>query len=417
MYEAFYGLRNKPFSLLPDPEFLYPSKKHQMALTLLEYGLMNQASFSVITGDIGTGKTTLIRQLLNQMERDMVVGLITNTHPSFGELLQWILLAFNLECHSKEKVDMYKTFMDFLIKQYAANRRTVLIIDEAQNMGPQALEELRMLSNVNSEKDQVLQVILVGQPGLRDNLRDPRLEQFAQRIAVDYNLTPLNAEETREYIHHRLRVAWGNPDLFDDDACEVVFRYSGGIPRLVNLLCDTALVYGYAEQVKHIGARLIEDVARDKQQSRILPLREQAPAIVDKAHDQATDQPAGKKSRAVSGGPGRKLRVAIASDSERQRNYLKMTLERSGLQVVAAVPIDEELVGQLDRENVDVLLMDLDEGAARQPYDLDRLIDQIQSKCQIPVLFNDSSSASTGGAITDLGRKLSLKLTSLIGRG
>ena len=417
MYEKFYGFRGKPFSLLPDPEFLYLSKKHQMALTLLEYGLMNQASFSVITGDIGTGKTTLIRQLLNQMERDMVVGLISNTHPSFGDLLQWILLAFNLECHSKEKVDMYKTFMDFLIKQYAANRRSILIIDEAQNMSPQALEELRMLSNVNSDKDQVLQVILAGQPGLRDNLRDPRLEQFAQRIAVDYNLTPLNAEETREYIRHRLSVAGGSPDMFDDEACEAVFRYSGGIPRLVNLLCDTALVYGYAEQVPRIGAQTIEDVARDKQQSRILPLRQQVPAIADKVHDQALDQPAGKKGRGVSVGSGRKLRVAIASDSDRQRNYLKMMLERSGLQVAVAVPIDEYLIEQLYRENVDVLLMDLDEGIVHRPYDLDRLIDQVQSKCKIPVLFNDSSSASTGGAITDLGRKLTLKLTSLIGRG
>ena len=417
MYEKFYGFRGKPFSLLPDPEFLYLSKKHRMALTLLEYGLMNQASFSVITGDIGTGKTTLIRQFLNQMERDMVVGLITNTHPSFGELLQWILLAFNLECHSKAKVDMYKTFMDFLIQQYAANRRSVLIIDEAQNMGPQALEELRMLSNVNSDKDQVLQVILAGQPGLRDNLRDPRLEQFAQRIAVDYNLTPLNSEETREYIRHRLSVAGGNPDTFDDEACEAGFRYSGGIPPVVHLLCDTALVYGYAEQTPRIGVQLIEDVVRDKQQSRILPLRQQAPAIVDKAYNQAPGRPAGKKGRAVSGGSGQKLRVAIASDSDRQRNYLKMMLERSGLQVVAAVPIGEELIEQLDRENVDVLLVDLDEGVSRRPYDLDRLIDQVQSKCKIPVLFNDSSAAGAGGAISDLGRKLTLKLTSLIGRG
>ena len=277
MYEKFYGLRNKPFSLLPDPEFLFPSKKHQMALTLLEYGLTNQASFSVITGDIGTGKTTLIRQLLNQMERDMVVGLITNTHSSFGDLLQWILMAFNLECDTRDKVGMYKTFMDFLIKQYAAGRRTILIVDEAQNMDHQTLEELRMLSNVNSEKDQVLQIILAGQPGLRDNLRDPRLEQFAQRISVDYNLTPLDATETREYIRHRLGVAGGSADLFEDEACDIVFQYSGGTPRLINLLCDTALVYGYAEQAPRIGARLMEDVVRDKQQSRILPLRQHAP--------------------------------------------------------------------------------------------------------------------------------------------
>ena len=418
MYETFYGFRNKPFSLLPDPEFLYPSKKHRMALTLLEYGLMNQTSFSVITGDIGTGKTTLIRQLLNQMERDMVVGLITNTHPSFGELLQWILLAFNLECNSKDKVDMYKTFMDFLIKQYAASCRVILIIDEAQNMSHRSLEELRMLSNVNSEKDQVLQVILVGQPGLRDNLKDPRLEQFAQRIAVDYNLEPLGAEETREYIHHRLNIAGGDPEIFDDEACDVVFRYSGGTPRLINLLCDTALVYGYAEQVHRIGRQLVEDVVHDKQIGRIVPLKQaghteasgaQIPAREDKPYP-------GKIGAGVSRDTKRQLRVAIASDSERQRSYLKAILERSGFQVVAAVPVSNDLVSQISRENVEVLLMDLDEGIARRSYDLERLINQFRDECRIPVLFNDSSSAGVGGAISDIGRKLTLKLTSLIGR-
>ena len=415
MYENFYGFRNTPFSLLPDPEFLYPSKKHRMALTLLEYGLVNQASFSVITGDIGTGKTTLIRQLLNQMERDMVVGLITNTHPSFGELLQWVLLAFNLECPSKDKVDMYKTFMDFLINQYAANRHTVLIIDEAQNLGPQALEELRMLSNVNSEKDLLLQVILAGQPGLRDNLRDPRLEQFAQRIAVDYNLEPLSADEMREYIRHRLRIAGGNDELFDEEACEAVQQYSGGIPRLANLLCDMALVYGYAEQARCITRQLIEDVARDKQQSRILPLRQQAPAARVKPANFGSAQPGQRRKPARSRPKIPQLRIAIASDSEQQRNYLKMTLEQSGIQVVATLPVDEELVA-LNREDVDVLLVDLNEDVAHQAYDLDRLIDEVQSRCRIPVLFNDSSSAGASSATSDLGRKLTLKLTSLVGR-
>lgn len=416
MYEAFYGLRNKPFSLLPDPEFLFPSKKHQMALTLLEYGLMNQASFSVITGGIGTGKTTLIRQLLSRMERDMVVGLITNTHPSFGELLQWILMAFNLECHSQDKVEMYKIFMDFLIKQYAANRRTILIVDEAQNMGPQALEELRMLSNVNSDKDQVLQVILAGQPGLRENLRDPRLEQFAQRISVDYNLEPLNASETRDYIRYRLSIAGGSADIFEDEACEAVFRYSGGIPRLANLLCDTAMVYGYAEQTSRIGAKLINDVARDKQQNRIVPLRQHGQETPVSAEDKKSERPEKNIRRDAPAIPKRTMRVAIASDSERQRTYLKMMIERSGLKVVAAIPIDDEIVECLNRENADVLLIDLDEGAD-QSHDLDQLIDQVQNQCRIPVLFNDSSSTGTGGAISDLGRKLTLKLTSLIGRG
>jgi hypothetical protein len=320
-------------------------------------------------------------------------------------------MAFNLECESKDKVEMYRIFMDFLIQQYAANRRTVLIIDEAQNLGPQALEELRMLSNVNSEKDQVLQVILAGQTGLRDNLRDPRLEQFAQRISVDYNLDPLSLEETREYIRHRLVVAGGSSDIFDDEACEAVFHYSGGIPRLVNLLCDTALVYGYAEQASRIGAPLVEDVARDKQKSKIVPLRQAAL----EASEEKKSRSSRRENRSSSGSPQRAMRVAIASDSERQRNYLKMMLERSGLKVVVAVPIDEEIVEQLNREQVDVLLMDFDESAHRS-HDLDRLIDRIQGQCRIPVLFNDSSSAGTGGAISDLGRTLTLKLTSLIGR-
>lgn len=415
MYETFYGFRSKPFSLLPDPEFLYPSKKHQTALTLLEYGLMNQASFSVITGDIGTGKTTLIRHLLNRMGRDMMVGLISNTHSSFGELLQWILLAFNLESTGKDRVDSYKTFVDFLIKQYSLNRRTVLVVDEAQNMSHQALEELRMLSNVNSEKDQVLQVILLGQPGLRDNLRDPRLEQFAQRIAVDYNLEPLDKDETRNYIRYRIEVAGGNPDTFDDEACDVIFRYSGGTPRLINLLCDTALVYGYAEQSRCIDGRLAEDVVRDKQMGGVVPLKQKN--IADSELKLREESTAGGTDMFTIESTPRKLRVAVASDSERQRSYLKTILERSGFQVVAVVPVNEELVEQVHGKNAEVLLIDLDEAITCRSYDLERIVDRIRGDCRIPVLFNDGTSAGVGGAISDIGSNLTLKLTSIVGRG
>ncbi len=292
MYEKFYGLRERPFSLLPDPSFLYPSSKHRMALVLLEYSLMNQAGFSVITGEIGTGKTTLIRQLLNQIDRDVTVGLISNTHRSFGELLQWVLMAFNLEYAGKDKVGLYQTFIDFLIREYARNRRTVLIIDEAQNMAPETLEELRMLSNVNADKDQVLQVFLVGQAGLRDLLRRPDLEQFAQRISVDYHLEPLNAQETRDYIRHRLTVAGGDPELFDEAAGEAVFRNSGGVPRLINLLCDTVLVFGYAEQAKWITAELVEEVAREKRKGGIFPhARHTEAQDAGEAPSSATDDP------------------------------------------------------------------------------------------------------------------------------
>ncbi|GAO34657.1 general secretion pathway protein [Sulfuricella sp. T08] len=275
MYEAFYGFREKPFSIIPDPGFLYFSPKHRMAFDLLEYGLMNQAGFNVITGEIGTGKTTLIRHLLGQMGPDVTVGLISNTHQSFGELLQWILFAFNLEYRGKEKVEMFHTFLDFLVQQYGQNKRAVLIVDEAQNMSAETLEELRMLSNVNADKDQVLQVILVGQAGLRDTLRRPDLEQFAQRIAVDYHLEALNQDETRTYIRHRIKIAGvDNPGLFDDAACDAVYQHSQGVPRLINLLCDTSLVYGFAEQKAKIDAQIVHDVAADKQKGGIFPVQE-----------------------------------------------------------------------------------------------------------------------------------------------
>ena len=279
MYETFYKLREKPFTLLPDPGFLFLSNKHRMALTLLEYGLMNQAGFTVISGDIGTGKTTLIRHLLDHMDREHTVGLISNTHRSFGELLQWILLAFNLEHTNLDKVGMYRRFVDFIIDEYAHNRRVVLIVDEAQNMAAETLEELRMLSNVNADKDQALQVILVGQRELRDTLRRPDLVQFAQRISVDYHLEPLSEEETVDYIRHRLEIAGGNPQLFEEDACRAVYRYSNGVPRLINLLCDTALVYGYAGQSEQIDITLVTDVAREKQQGGIFPTFHPAPPV------------------------------------------------------------------------------------------------------------------------------------------
>ena len=271
MYKTFYKLSEKPFTLLPDPGFLYMSDKHRMAFSMLEYGLMNNAGFTVISGDIGAGKTTLIRHLLDNMDREHTVGLISNTHRSFGELLQWILLAFNLEHANMSKVEMYQRFVEFIIDEYAHNRSTVLIIDEAQNMSAETLEELRMLSNVNADKDQALQVILVGQHELRDTLKQPELVQFAQRISVDYHLQPLSAEETANYIQHRIRIAGGNPEIFSALACEAVHRYSNGVPRLINLLCDTALVYGYAEQLQQVSARLVTQVAKEKQSGGIFP--------------------------------------------------------------------------------------------------------------------------------------------------
>lgn len=271
MYETFYELKEKPFTLLPDPDYLYLSPKHQRALTLLEYGMMNQAGFSVICGDTGAGKTTLIRRLLVELGDDTCVGLITNTHQSFGELLNWVLLAYNLDSEGKSKAQMHQIFISFLIEQYAQNKHTVLIVDEAQNMSADTLEELRMLSNINADKDQVLQVILAGQPALRETLRKPELMQFAQRIAVDYYLEALNIDETGAYIHHRLKVAGSKKPIFTEEACDAIYTYSGGTPRLINLLCDTSLVYGFAEQNKKISAELVHDVVREQHSNSIIP--------------------------------------------------------------------------------------------------------------------------------------------------
>ncbi len=289
MYENYYGLTEKPFSLLPDPEYLYLSRHHQKALTLLEYGILNQAGFCVISGQAGSGKTTLIRYLLNRFDKDTTVGLLSNTHESFEELLAWILMSFGLSYQDKSKTELYQLFVDFLIEQYAEKRHTVLIIDEAQNMSPAALEELRMLSNINADKDQLLQMILMGQPGLLRNLQRPGLKQFAQRIAVDYKLEEMSEDETCAYIRHRLKVAGAEVDIFDESACKAVYYHSRGVPRLINLLCDTTLVYGYAENAQLIDRRIIDDVVMERDANTILPhyheLSEEAvfPGIEDKS--------------------------------------------------------------------------------------------------------------------------------------
>ncbi len=266
MYESFYGFKQPPFSTTPDPDMLFLSPQHQRALAMLEYALLSRAGFCVVTGDVGAGKTTLIRRLLQRSPQGIEVGLVSNTScESFEELLQWILLAFNLEYREKDKVELYDVLMRYLIEKHRKGTPVTLIVDEAQNLDPRFLEQLRMLSNLNTERGQVLQTILIGQPELWEVLRRPQLQQLAQRITYDYFLGPLESVElTSQYIRHRITVAGGNPDLFESDTYAAIYDAAGGIPRLVNLLCDTALVYGYAEQLEKIDLRIIEQVLKDK---------------------------------------------------------------------------------------------------------------------------------------------------------
>lgn len=266
MYEAFYGLRERPFALLPDPSFLYLSKGHNVALTLLRYSIRNRQGFTVVSGEVGCGKTTLVNRLLDEMQDNMTVGLINFTTQSFGDMAEWIMMAYGLDYKQKSKVELYDDFVQFMIREYAAGRPVVLIIDEAQNLGLRGLEEVRMLSNVNAQKEYLLHVILVGQPELRALLKNPRLRQLTQRVSVAYHLKRLTAEEVTRYIAHRVATAGGREDLFDAEAIRLVTAASRGVPRLINTFCDLALVYGFAEgrdtiTVAEVGA-VLEDRRR-----------------------------------------------------------------------------------------------------------------------------------------------------------
>jgi general secretion pathway protein A len=263
MYEQFFGFSEEPFSLTPDPAFVFLSQQHSVAYSLLEYGVLKQSGFTVITGDAGCGKTTLIWRLIGDLKAQVTLGLLDFTHPRLANLIEWVSMAFGLEYKHKDQVELYDSFLHFLHSEHAAHRRVILIIDEAQNLTPETLEELRTLSNINERNVQVLQMILVGQPELRTALSRPELSQFSQRVIAHYALKPLSEEETLGYIQHRLTHARGRSDLFTRDACRLIYRHSRGVPRLINLLCGTALVYAYAEEVTQVGADLVQTVLDD----------------------------------------------------------------------------------------------------------------------------------------------------------
>jgi type II secretory pathway predicted ATPase ExeA len=274
MYESFYGFQEKPFSLLPDPDFLFLSKGHRRALAILEYGVSSGAGVTVVTGEIGAGKTTLVRRLLQVLPPDLNVGLVSNTDGTFEELLRWVLLGFGREYRQRSCVELYRTLAELIAIRYGQGVRTVLIIDEAQNLGVDALEELRMLSNINVGTDQLLQMVLVGQPPLRTLLRCAQLRQFAQRVVVDHHLMPMDLAETCQYIWYRLAKAGGEMSLFDYKACTAVYYYTRGTPRLINVLCDTALVYAYGQQKRNIDLNVICEVVRDhRMRGGLVPLR------------------------------------------------------------------------------------------------------------------------------------------------
>jgi len=274
MYTEHFGLNFKPFNLVPDPKFLYLSPVHKKALTMLEYGLMSQAGFTVVTGEIGAGKTTLVRSLLNKLDDDYLIGLINNTSESFGQLMEWVLDALEIPSSATDNAGRYRDYVDFVIEQHAKGKKIVLIVDEAQNLSVKALEELRLLSNVNIDADIFMQLVLTGQPELSDKLNLPELEQFAQRIGVEYHLRALSYPETQKYIEHRMEVAGADHKIFTNEACAAIFCYSEGVPRRINNLCDFALVYAFADDSKEVNVNTVIDMIKDKRSSTIIKMKE-----------------------------------------------------------------------------------------------------------------------------------------------
>lgn len=264
LYNDHYGFSERPFSLSPDPDYLYWSKAHTRAWTVLQYGVETRAPLTVITGEVGTGKTTLTQALLRSASAEATIGLISNARDDPGELLRWVLSSFGLDVGADlGYVAHFEQFQDFVVTEYAKGRHVVLIVDEAQNLGANTLEELRMLTNINSGKDELLQIILVGQPELRDLIRQPELRQFAQRVTATYHLKPMDLETTSSYIAHRLKHAGGSGKEFAADAIYQIHGESEGIPRVINKLCDLALVYASSGPTKTVDVATIKELIND----------------------------------------------------------------------------------------------------------------------------------------------------------
>ncbi|TFW30686.1 XrtA/PEP-CTERM system-associated ATPase [Massilia horti] len=271
MYESYYGLSDKPFRLRPDPHFFFGSKGHKRAMAYLEYGLSQGEGFIVITGEVGAGKTTLVRNLFNRLPKDQIVAAhIVNTHLDPDDTLRMVVSSFGLPFEGASKTDLITRLEHFLRFVDQQGKRALLVVDEAQNLNPRTIEELRMLSNFQTDDKPLLQTFLLGQPEFRATLHSPDLQQLRQRVIASYHLGPMDAEETRAYVEHRLAtVGWNGDPEFADSAHEAIHAYSGGIPRKVNTLMDRVLLMGYLEELhafvdEHINA-VIHDIDEEFQ--------------------------------------------------------------------------------------------------------------------------------------------------------
>ena len=283
MYEKFYGFLENPFRMTPDSKFFYPSPKHTEALSSLLYTVRQRRGFVVITGEIGAGKTTVCQTLLRKLDLKTLVARIFNTHLTGRELLIAILEDLEVSYTPGTKGSLLSQLYDFLITQALNGMNVVFLIDEAQNLTPTVLEEIRMLSNLETEKEKLIQIILVGQPQLQEKLKLPKLEQLRQRVVLHYHLSPLHAQETTEYVRHRLSVAGGNPETFDPEALDRIYAFSKGVPRLINLICDSALLSGFLYERRIVGRDILDEVIREAPLQIIAPEVAEATEIYKEA--------------------------------------------------------------------------------------------------------------------------------------
>jgi type II secretory pathway predicted ATPase ExeA len=266
MYCELFQLTEPPFRLTPDPQFLFASKQHARAKAYMESTIWLADGFVVITGEIGSGKTTLIEAFLTELPKDIVLAHISQTQLTPVEFLQALLVEFGFKPFRKRKVELLAMLKDFMVEQYAAGKKILLVIDEAQNLSRKVLEEVRLLSGLEAQKEKLLRIILAGQPELSVKLDSPRLQQLMQRVRLRFHLGALSKRETHEYITHRLNVAGAlDRTIFDSSACDVVFRYTGGVPRLINVLCDTALLCAFAEERTTIDDGLVKAAVEELQ--------------------------------------------------------------------------------------------------------------------------------------------------------
>jgi len=266
MYCKLFNLTEPPFRLTPDPQFLYASKQHARAKAYMESTIWLADGFVIITGEIGSGKTTLIESFLSDLPGNVVLAQISQTQLTPVEFLQALLVEFGFSPFKMKKVELLARLKDFMVEQYASGKTLMLVVDEAQNLSRKVLEEVRLLSGIESQKEKPLRIILAGQPELATKLDSPSLQQLSQRVRLRFHLGALSKRESKEYIEHRLEIAGAaGRRLFADDAFDIIFRYTGGVPRLINILCDTAMLCAFAEDMAHVSAELVETAIEELQ--------------------------------------------------------------------------------------------------------------------------------------------------------